>query len=291
LLKILVTGATGFTGSYVVPLILKKGYDVRCLVRPGSRKKVYFENDIDWVEGDLGDFSALTDAMQGAQILVNIASIGFGYAPGIVKAALEARIERAIFISTTAIYTTLNAKSKLVRLDAEKSIVDSELAYTILRPTMIYGSSRDRNMSRLIRYLKRHRLIPVFGNGEYLQQPVYVQDVARAVVGSLHSEETIGKAYNIPGAEAVSYNRIIDTISRILGRKIQKIHLPSAPAVGALKMAEYVRLKLPLKSEQILRLNEDKAFSYEDAYRDFQYIPLKFDEGIGREIQEMQLEN
>ena len=157
------------------------------MVRPGSRNKIYFESDIDWFEGNLGDFTALTDAMQGAQILVNIASIGFGHAPSIVKAAKAAGIKRTVFISTTAIYTTLNTKSKQVRLDAEKTIADSGLAYTVLRPTMIYGSSRDRNMSRLIRYLKRHRLIPIFGNGEYLQQPVYVQDVARAVVRSLHS--------------------------------------------------------------------------------------------------------
>jgi len=290
-LKILVTGATGFTGSYVVPLLLEKGFSVRCLVRALSDKSRLPSDVVEWAVGDIADLQSLKRAMEGADILVNLASIGFGHAPNIIQAAVSSRVKRAVFISTTATFTTLNAPSKKIRLDAEAAIRKSPLAYTILRPTMIYGSSRDRNMSRLIRYLKRHRLIPIFGSGEYLQQPVYVQDVARAVVSSLHSEETIGKAYNIPGAEAVSYNRIIDKISRILGRKIQKIHLPAAPAVGALKMAEYVRLKLPLKSEQILRLNEDKAFSYEDAYRDFQYIPLKFDEGIGREIQEMQLEN
>ncbi len=109
--------------------------------------------------------------MKGADALVNIASLGFGHAGSVIQATKEAGIRRAIFISTTAIYTQLDAKSKSIRLAAEQAIQTSGLEYTILRPTMIYGSRRDRNMWRLIRFLRVSPVAPVFGDGNYLQQP------------------------------------------------------------------------------------------------------------------------
>src|ERR1700716_3066834 len=98
---------------------------------------------------------------------------------------------------STAVNTSLNAPSKSIRLAAEATIRGSGLAYTILRPTMIFGSSRDRNICRLVRYLNRWPVIPIFGDGEHLQQPVYVADLASAICQSLESETAIGQTYNI----------------------------------------------------------------------------------------------
>jgi uncharacterized protein YbjT (DUF2867 family) len=184
-MKVFVTGGTGFTGSYVVPLLLKNGYEVRCLHRPGSTRSILAHPEIEWALGDLSDSQVLSAAMRGADALVNIASLGFGHADSIVRAANEARIPRAIFVSTTAIFTQLNAKSKQIRLSAETAIGNSGLKYTILRPTMIYGSPRDRNMWRLIRFMRYSPIVPVFGDGNSLQQPIYVGDVTQAIVSCL----------------------------------------------------------------------------------------------------------
>ena len=144
-MKVLVTGATGFTGSYVIPQLLEHGMDVCCFVRSGSDLSFLPEGEIELVVGDLDNPESLEDALNGVDALVNLASLGFGHAEGIVAASEKSGIKRAIFVSTTAIFTQLNAPSKAGRLDAEKRITESDLDYTILRPTMIYGSSRDRN--------------------------------------------------------------------------------------------------------------------------------------------------
>src|SRR5688572_5891103 len=198
-MKIFVIGATGFTGSHVVPLLLKSGYEVRCLYRASSDRSLLSDPKIEWELGDVSDSQSLSIAMQGADALVNIASLGFGHADSIISAAKIMGIERAIFISTTAIFTQLNAPSKKIRVAAELAIETSGLKYTILRPTMIYGSNRDRNMWRLIRFMRYSPIVPVFGDGKYLQQPIYVNDVAQAVVSCLDSDKTIGKSYNISG--------------------------------------------------------------------------------------------
>src|SRR2546421_3130502 len=103
--RILVTGASGFTGSYVVPALLDKDYQVSCLVRSTSVLDSLPLDRVDLIYGDLNDVDSLVAAMRGADILVNIASLGFGHAPNIVNSAVACGIRRSIFISTTAIDT------------------------------------------------------------------------------------------------------------------------------------------------------------------------------------------
>ena len=284
-MKVFVTGATGFTGSQTVPLLLAQGFQVRCLYRADSDRSILPQPDIEWVLGDVANRQALSDSMKGTQALVNIASLGFGHADSILGAARDAGIRRAVFISTTAIFTQLNARSKSVRLAAEESIQKSGLDFTILRPTMIYGSRRDRNIFRLIHFLRTLPLIPIFGNGEYLQQPIFVDDVAQAIVSCLKNDSTIGKSYNIAGRSPLSYNQVIDTIAAQMNKRVLKIHVPSAPVVSLLKFFERIHIPFPIKAEQVLRLNENKNFDYAEAQKDFDFHPRSFADGIKFELE------
>jgi nucleoside-diphosphate-sugar epimerase len=283
-MKIFVTGATGFTGSRVLPLLLKNGFEVRCLYRASSDRSQLPQPEIEWALGDVSDTESLTSAMEGTDALVNVASLGFGHADSIIRAAKDAGIKRAVFISTTAIFTQLKASSKKVRVAAELAIETSGLDYTILRPTMIYGTSRDRNMWRLIKFMRLSPIVPIFGDGKYLQQPIYVDDVAAAILGCLKADVTIGKSYNIAGKRALTYNEVIDTIAKAMNKRVWKLHIPSKPVVGLLKLFEKIHIPFPIKAEQVLRLNENKDFSYAEAGRDFGFSPLSFEEGIGLEL-------
>lgn len=311
-MKVFVTGGTGFTGSHVVSLLLNNGHQVRCLHRPFSdhsllvsaiRSKdsndhkhlpggrspapVFIDlprSEIEWVEGDVSNIEKLSSSMQGMEALVNLTSLGLGHADAILHAARNAGLRRAIFISTTAIFTRLNAGSRQVRVAAEQSIRASGLQYTILRPTMIYGSPRDRNMWRLIRFMRISPIVPVFGSGNSLQQPIYVGDVARAVVACLSKDGTSDKTYNLAGKDPLTYNEVIDTIARKLNKRIWKLHAPSKPVVHLLTWLEHMSIPFPVKAEQVLRLNENKSFIYDEAQRDFGFSPMSFTDGIEREL-------
>jgi len=213
-----------------------------------------------------------------------VASIGFGAAPSILEACRSASVLRAVFVSTTAIFTQLNAGSKVVRQAAEAAITSSGLDTTILRPTMIYGTPGDRNMIRLVRWLERWPVLPVFGNGRSLQQPVHVSDVAWAVVQVLDTPATIGRQFNISGAAPLTYNDAVRLTAQALGRRVQRVHIPARPIVTALQVSERLGITLPIKAEQVLRLNEDKAFSHADAADAFGYSPMGFDQGIRQEV-------
>ncbi|MBL8063372.1 MAG: NAD(P)H-binding protein [Anaerolineales bacterium] len=284
-MKVLVTGGTGFTGSRLVPLLLQNGFQVRALTRPTSDRSPLSALTVEWVTGDLSNAEALTSALHGVDALINIASLGFGHAEGIIASAKAAGVRRVVFISTTAIFTQLNAGSKSVRLAAENAIQASRLDYTILRPTMIYGNPRDRNMWRLIRWLRITPIIPIFGDGESLQQPIFVDDVAQAVLLALKTDVTIGRSYNIAGKDPLTYNQVIDTVATAINKRVWKIHMPYRPIVRLLQFIERMRIRLPIKAEQVLRLNENKAFSYEEAQRDFGFSPRSFGEGIRQELE------
>ncbi len=283
-MKVLVTGATGFTGSYVVPRLLSAGLTVRCFARDPEKCTRYAGDGVEVAIGDLDDPASLERSLLGCDALVNVASLGFGHAPKILHAVQRAKVRRAVFISTTAVFTSLDATSKVVRLAAERDVIGSGLNYTILRPTMIYGSSRDRNICRLINFLQRWPVIPVFGSGEFLQQPVYVGDLVEAIVKALLTPESQNKCYNISGLSALTYNQLIDTVCRLLGRKVRKLHLPAKLVVANLKIVERFTRRLPIKAEQIERLNEHKAFEHSEAGRDFGYEPRSFADGVALEL-------
>lgn len=290
-MKVLVTGASGFTGSYTVPLLIEQGYEVICFVRDTSDLSHLPMDKVKLLVGDLNNGESILEALKQVDILINIASLGFGHASTIVNSAVSAGIERAVFFSTTSIFTTLNPQSKSIRLGAENVISKSNLAYTIIRPTMIYGNSRDRNICKFIQFTNRFPVFPVFGSGENKLQPVHVQDVADAVVGILRSESTIRNSYNISGGSVITLNELIENIARLLRKRIIKLHIPPKPFIYLLRILEKISIPLPIKSEQIQRLNEDKNFDNLLAKNDFGYSPRKFLDGLKEEIREIGLIN
>jgi len=281
---IAVSGANGFTGRFVCAELQRRQQVFVAVLRPGT--------DVAWMKSrqipvrfaDLNDQKQLASALSGCSILLNVASIGFGAAPFIVQACGMAGVKRVVFVSTTAIFTQLNAGSKVVRQAAEVVITSSGLDFTILRPTMIYGTPGDRNMIRLVRWLNRFPVLPVFGNGRSLQQPVHVSDVAWAVVEAAMTEAAIGRCFNLSGATALTYNEVVQLTALALGKRVSRLHLPSGLIVACLQMLERLNISLPIKSEQILRLNENKAFSHEEACSTFGYDPMGFGQGIFSEV-------
>ena len=281
---IIVTGANGFTGRFVCQELKNNNLNFTAILRPKSDLSWIKKNNIKFKFADLNNFNELSKALYDCDTLINVASIGFGSAPTIIKACEAANLKRAIFVSTTSIFTKLNAESKKIRIKAENSIKNSNLIWTIVRPTMIYGTPRDRNIIKLIEWLDKFPIIPVFGDGESLQQPVHVYDVAKSLVAIVDKKDTFYKAFNLSGLNPITYNKLIKVISSCLQKKIYIIHFPAIFIIFILKIFEKIGIKLFIKSEQIARLNENKDFSHEKAYSKFNFRPISIEQGIHKEV-------
>ncbi|MCK9896405.1 heparinase II/III family protein [Frankia sp. AgB32] len=280
-MRILVTGGTGFLGSRVVDRAVAAGHDVVGLARSETAAAALRRRGARVVAGDLADPAGLAAAFVAAdaRALLNIASLGFGHAAAILAATSTAGIRRAVFVSTTGIFTALDPPSKRVRIEAEHAIEASGLDWTIIRPTMIYGGPDDRNMARLLALVRRTPLVPLPG-AACLHQPVHVDDLADTVLRTLHADVAIGRAYDVAGPRPLPFRDVVTAAGTAVGRRVHGVAVPSRPIL-ALASAYERRARRPrLKAEQIARLAEDKAFDITAARQDLGHRPRPFDRGI-----------
>ena len=116
---ILVLGANGFTGKFVCLELKKRGINFVANLRPNTNVDWMLMNGISYRFADINKKDQLKKVLKDWSGILNISSIGFGNAPDVVKACEEIGVKRAVFISTTSIFTYLNTNSKKTRLEAE----------------------------------------------------------------------------------------------------------------------------------------------------------------------------
>ena len=300
-MRLLVTGGSGFLGGHVLAEAARRGHSCVALARSREAARTVAALGATPLAGDLDDRPALTGSFASADCdaLLNLASLGFGHAPAIVDAALGAGLDRAVFVSTTAVTTALTARSKAVRLAAEQVIRASGLKWTILRPTMIYGAPGDRNLSRLLAlfalFARAERalpvslvvpvplILPVPGGGRRLQQPVHVADLAEAVLTAVERPETAGRGYDVAGPDPMTFADLLRAAAAAVGCRVRLVPVPLGPVIALTRGYERVSRAPKIRAEQWQRLAEDKAFPIEAAGRDLSYAPRSFGEGIRAE--------
>jgi uncharacterized protein YbjT (DUF2867 family) len=281
-MKLLVTGTSGLLGGALLERLLAGGHEVRCLVREGSLRASRLDTlGIELVRGDVEDERALSRALSGMNALLHVA--GIEYAPPVLEAMRRAKVRRLVVVGSTSAHSAYEFRSG-PKLKMERLVRESGLEYTIVRPSMIYGSELDKNMHHLLRFLDRSPVFPMFGSGENLWQPVYYEDCARGVYEALVRPAAVKQSYDLPGAEPLTYLDLVKTAAAALGRKPRIVGVPLEPVRCTLATAERLRLPLPIKSEQVLRLREDKAYPYDKAEKELDYAPRPFREGIALEV-------
>jgi len=281
-MRVLLTGATSLPGLTLLKRLLECGHDVRCLMRSGSPNLMRLKRECsEIVHGDAGNEASLVRALPGMDAVAHVA--GLTFAPQVVAAMRRSGVDRLLAVGSTSVHSAYEHRSGH-RKEMEKVVRGSGLAWTVVRPTMIYGSELDRNMRHLLRFLDRFPILPLFGDGTNLWQPVYHEDLARGMLAALELPEAVGRSYDLPGAAPLTYRDLVLTAAGALGRKPQILKLPLGPVRQALAFAERARLPLPVKSEQVLRLREDKAYPYDEAREELGYKPRPFHEGIALEV-------
>jgi uncharacterized protein YbjT (DUF2867 family) len=286
--SIVVTGATGFTGPFVVRQLSHRfpAARLRCFVRRGSPRGRLDGVCVQFAEGDLHDSDSVAAALEGADTLVNIASLGFGWVDSLFAAIRRSTLSRGVFVSTTALLTRLPVKSRPLRERGEQMVRESGLAWTIVRPTMIYGTAEDRNIARLIRFVRRSPVVPVIAP-DALQQPVHVEDVAWAIGACLAAPRTINGTYNLSGRDPLTFESLVRETVRASGRRCAIVRLPFTPVLAAVRLYSAVASTPRISVEQVLRLKEDKAFDHTAARTDFGFSPRSFADGVREEVRMM----
>jgi len=226
-------------------------------------------------------------SLVGVDTIVHIA--GITLSPKIIEVAIECGVHWAILVHTTGRFSKYkSASEEYIQIEDEILAERNLINITVLRPTMIYGSSGGRNMYRLIGYLSKHKVFPLFGDGNNLMQPVHARDLGNAYYNMLENQgKTLNKEYDLSGKAPIKYIDIIKTIKAYLNSSVRIISVPFGLSLLAAKLYNSIFGKRAIISlEQVLRMQEDKVFNHELATKDFGYRPASFEEGIKEEVDE-----
>lgn len=148
--------------------------------------------------------------------------------------------------------------------------------WVILRPTLIYGRGRDKNLTEIIRFVRRWGFFPLLGQAEGLRAPVHAEDVAAACVSALASHAAVNRTYNLSGGETLSYREMVRRIFSLVGKVPHLVTIPRwlfRPAVAAARLVPRYR---HWTVEMAERMNHDLVFDHADAVRDLGFAPRPF---------------
>ncbi|MGB4612914.1 MAG: NAD(P)H-binding protein [Erysipelotrichaceae bacterium] len=284
--NLLITGLSGRTGRYFLNYINELGLDNYKIYATVRNEETNFTDNINKILVDLDDTENLNEITKGMDVIFHIVNIRKSI--NIINAAIKNNVKWVILVHTTGIYSKYKSASEEY-IDIENKISNliknKDIKVTILRPTMIYGSLDDQNMSVFIKMVDKLRIFPVVNGGKYALQPVHQEDLGKAYYQVLiNKNKTIGKNYTLSGKDPINLIDILKIISDKLNKKTKFISVPySFSYFGAVLLKIISFKKIDLK-EKVQRLVEPRAYSHDDAIKDFDYNPKPFIEGIEKEI-------
>jgi nucleoside-diphosphate-sugar epimerase len=275
----LVTGATGLLGSHVVEHLLARGESVRALVRPGSDTSWLRQRGVELVEGDLNRPDSLPPAMEGADVVYHCAARVGDWGPwrlyqeaiidataNVLGACERVGVGRLLHVSSINVYgrpqlrpgQLLTEEDRLgqtrwiwdyyceSKIRAEALVQSSPLAWTIVRPSWIYGP-RDRNsLPRVIKAVDAGRAAMI-GRGDNLLNVVYAGDVADGVVRAATAEVGVRRAYNLASEGAITQKAFLDALTDGLGRPRVRRRFPYWLAFSGGFLAECIGRAIRLR--------------------------------------------
>lgn len=236
-MQVLVTGATGFLGRRVVPELQEHRHRVRCLVHTPGRERVFAPRSVDIHYGNVRDPDTLAAAMFDVEVVVHLVSIirqgkGSSYdqvnrqgVANVVAAATGSGVKHFVLISALGAAEDRSYPYLYSKWQGEQEVVNSGLPYTIIQPSIMFGAGDEflNNVASLVRVCP---IVPVVGSGRNRLQPIAVEDMARCIALAVDREDLKGKTIEVGGPKQVSYNEIVTTVTRALGKQRLRFHVP-----------------------------------------------------------------
>ena len=270
---ILVFGGSGFVGRYLVCRLAADGWRVTVAVRrPAEAHRLQPLGDVGQIVAlacDVGDRERVAELLGRADAAVNL--VGLLYERGrqnfrrihidaarhIGEAAAAAGLERLVQVSAIGASPTSPAAYGRSKHAAERAVLDAFPDATVLRPSVVFGPE-DRFFNLFARLAVLSPAMPLFGTGGTRFQPVYVDDVARAIVAVLADEASGGRTYELGGPAIYSFRRLMEFVLEETGRRALLLPLPFAVARAQACALQFLPSP-PLTPDQVKLLELDNV--------------------------------
>jgi NADH dehydrogenase len=239
--RVAVFGGTGFLGRAIVDQLVAMGMTVRVAVRHPDTMEVPDEmaqgGNVLSVYADVGDEKSVGRALEGCDAAVNAVGLYVERGTDTFRTVHElgamhvarqsARSGVKALVHMSGIGVDPNSRSNYIRSRARGELLVREAfpAATILRPSVLFGPD-DKFLNTLIAIARRSPVLALFGTGDTRLQPVYVDDVAKAVLRELTTPSSQGKIYELGGPGIYHYRALIELVLKETGRSRILVPLP-----------------------------------------------------------------
>jgi nucleoside-diphosphate-sugar epimerase len=273
---VVVLGASGMVGRFLVDRLVGAGVDTIAISRSAQAPRPH----VKWITADFTSLKLSADAP--VRVAFNAGPIW--ELPAALPALRQAGMRRLVAISSTSRFTKTNSPIKSER-EVVGWLIEGEtttqayceehgIAWTILRPTVIYAEGQDRSITRLANLIRRFRMLPVAGDALGRRQPVHADDLAAGAIAAAASAAAENRSYNLPGGETLSYRAMCERIFEGLGYRPRIISVP--PPIWRLGLSGASLLMPGITSAMGSRMSEDLTFDPSEAERDFGWNPRRF---------------
>jgi nucleoside-diphosphate-sugar epimerase len=278
-MRVWLTGASGVLGPALCDALAGAGYEVFAVSRASRSGTASCQ----WRIGNIEKPESLSE-LPAPDILVHAAPLWL--APAMLPHAAARGARRAVLFGSTSVLTkrasALSHDREIAGLlqraeeQCARTCAEGGIALTLLRPTLIYGYGRDRNVSTIAHFIRRFRFFPVAGEARGCRQPVHVDDLALAAASALAAPVTAGRVYNLGGGERLSYREMVGRIFEALRlpRRIVSVPVPLYRRLLALRSRMTGNRETSAGAAD--RMNEDLCFDTTDAARDLGFRPQVF---------------
>jgi nucleoside-diphosphate-sugar epimerase len=315
-LRVLVTGATGFTGGHLARALAKRGYQVRALVR--SAAPALRDAGVETLTGDLRDPASLARAADGVAVVYHVAAIyrqaglrdaeyravNAAAVRTVIESAAAGGARRVVHCSTVGVHGDVehppaNEDAPLrpgdiyqqTKLEGERVArqagADTGVEVVVARPTGIYGPG-DRRLLKLFRGVARRRFI-ILGDGRIYYHLTYIDDLVEGFRLCGEVPAAAGRTYILAGGEVTTLNELAALIAAEAGVRPPSLHLPVWPfwLAGAACEAFCAPFGLepPIYRRRVDFFTKSRAFDITRARAELGYAPaVTLREGIRRTL-------
>jgi nucleoside-diphosphate-sugar epimerase len=297
----LVTGAAGVMGARLVRGLVAAGWRVRALVLPGDPLAARLDGTgCEVREGDVADAASLRGACDGVDTVYHLAAVIIAHddavfarvnrdgTANVCAEAVAASVRHLVYVSSASVtYPHLTAYGRSKR-DAEDIVRatradgKSDLAHTIVRPTLVYDEAGGQEFLMFLRYLQRFPVVPFIGAGRARKRPVWSGDIVDGLLRLAGNPVAHGKTYNFSGGEPIE----IAELGRLMlrhtsgARPFLRLPVPLCRALSA--VLGTVMPRPPLNRYVIAGMTNDADLDPGLAMRDLGYRPIGVREGLQR---------
>jgi uncharacterized protein YbjT (DUF2867 family) len=267
-MRILVTGGSGVVGVGTVTELVRRGHEVVLLARHAREDARQWPNRVTPHEGDVTNPASIAGAADGCDAVLHVVGIVEESPPAvtfdgvnvdgtrnILAEARRAGVNRFVFVSSLGAPEGKSDYHRSKR-EAERLVRQFEGNWTICRPGNVYGPG-DEQISVMLRLVRGvSPFVPTIGSGDQTFQPIWWEDLARALGTVVERNDLAGQTLDLAGPERTSQNDLHERMSRITGREVQRVPVPEMLATLGAKAVSMVGWKIPFSDAELQMLRE-----------------------------------